>query len=69
MGYSIWIFLGVIVDKANWSVDQFILGSVAGTVAVSLYSTAGTINHLFINLSTAVSSVLLPKVSKMVAKN
>ena len=68
LGYSIWIFIGVIVDKANWSVDQFILGSVAGTVAVSLYSTAGTINHLFINLSTAISGVLLPKVSKMVAK-
>ena len=68
LGYSIWIFLGVIVDKANWSVDQFVLGSVAGTVAVSLYSAAATINHLFINLSTAISSVLLPKVSKMIAK-
>ncbi len=68
LGYSIWIFIGVIVDKANWSVDQFILGSVAGTVAVSLYSAAATINHLFINLSTAISSVLLPKVSKMIAK-
>lgn len=67
-GYSIWIFIGVIVDKANWSVDQFILGSVAGTIAVSLYSAASTINHLFINLSTAISSVLLPKVSKMIAK-
>ena len=68
-GYSIWIFLGVIVDKANWSVDQFVLGSVAGTIAVSLYSAASTINHLFINLSTAISGVLLPKVSKMIAQN
>ena len=68
LGYSIWIFLGVLVDKANWSVDQFVLGSVAGTVAVSLYSAASTINQLFINLSTAISSVLLPKVSKMIAK-
>ena len=68
LGYSIWIFLGVIVDKANWSVDQFVLGSVAGTIAVSLYSAASTINHLFINLSTAISGVLLPKVSKMIAR-
>lgn len=68
LGYSIWIFLGVVVDKANWSVDQFVLGSVSGTVAVSIYSAAGTISHLFINLSNAVSGVLLPKVSKMVAK-
>lgn len=68
-GYSIWIFLAVIVDKINWSVDQFVLGSVAGTVAVSLYSMASTINTLFINLSIAVSGVLLPKMSKLVAKN
>ncbi|WP_455543867.1 oligosaccharide flippase family protein [Intestinibacter sp.] len=66
-GYSIFIFLGVIVDKINWSVDQFILGSVSGTVAVSLYSVAGQINTLFVNLSTAISGVLLPKMSKMIA--
>lgn len=66
-GYSIWIFLGVIVDKINWSVDQFVLGAVSGTIAVSLYSVASQINTLFINLSTAVSGVLLPKMSKMVA--
>lgn len=69
LGYSIWIFLGVIVDKVNWSADQFVLGSVAGTVAVSVYSAASTMNHLFINLSSAISTVLLPKMSKMVAKN
>ena len=68
LGYSIWIFLGVIVDKVNWSVDQFILGSVSGTIAVSVYSTAALINQLFINLSTAINSVLLPKISKMIAQ-
>ena len=69
LGYSIWIFLGVVVDKVNWSVDQFVLGSVAGTVAVSVYSAASTMNRLFINLSSAISTVLLPKMSKMVAQN
>lgn len=68
-GYSFFIFLGVVVDKVNWSVDQFILGAVSGTVAVSLYSVASNLNALFINLSTAVSGVLLPKMSKMVANN
>lgn len=69
LGYSIWIFLGVIVDKINWSVDQFVLGAVAGTVAVSIYSVASQINSLFINLSTAISGVLLPKMSIMIAKD
>lgn len=67
-GYSIWIFMGVIVDKVNWSVDNFVLGAVSGTIAVSVYSLAATLNHLFINLSTAVSGVMLPKMSKMIAK-
>ena len=68
-GYSVWIFLAVIVDKVNWSVDNFILGAVSGTVAVSIYSIAATLNQLFINLSTAISGVLLPKMSKMIANN
>ena len=68
-GYSFFIFLGVIVDKINWSVDQFVLGAVSGTIAVSLYSVASQLNTLFINLSTAVSGVMLPKMSKMVAKD
>lgn len=68
IGYSIWIFIGVIVDKINWSVDNFVLGAVSGTTAVSAYSLAATINQLFISLSSAVSSVLLPKMSKMIAK-
>lgn len=66
-GYSFFIFLGIVVDKVNWSLDNFILGAVSGTIAVSIYSLASQLNHLFINLSTAISSVFLPKMSKMVA--
>lgn len=66
--YSFFIFLGVVVDKVNWSVDQFVLGAVSGTIAVSLYSVASQINTLFVNLSSAMSGVLLPKMSKMIAK-
>lgn len=68
LAYSFWIFLGVIADKINWSADQFILGMFCGTIAISIYSAASTLNTLFINLSTAVSSVLLPKMSKMIAQ-
>lgn len=67
LGYSIWLFIGAIVDKINWSIDQFVLGAVSGTIAVSLYSVASQLNSLFINLSTALTSVMLPKMSKMIA--
>lgn len=69
LGYSFWIFIASIVDKINWNIDNFILGAVSGTIAVSIYSVAAQLNTLFINLSTALSGVLLPKVSKMVEKN
>ena len=67
--YSFFIFLGTVVDKINWSLDQFILGAVSGTVTVSLYSVASQINILFVNLSTSLSGVMLPKITKMVALN
>ncbi len=69
LSYSIWIFLGVIVDKINWSIDNFVLGAVAGTITVSIYSIAATLNLLFCSLSTAISGILLPKISKMIGKN
>lgn len=69
LSYSFLIFLNQLVDKANWSVDQFILGAVCGTIVTSVYAISSQINSLFINLSTAISGVLLPKVSKMVAHN
>ena len=33
MAYSVWIFLNSIMDKINWSVDQFVLGIYSGSVA------------------------------------
>ena len=68
IGYSIWIFLGIIVDKVNYSVDNMILGAVSGTIAVSVYSVATTFNTVFINISTAISGVMLPKMTKLVTE-
>ena len=65
MAYSVWIFLNSIMDKINWSLDQFILGVYAGSVAVAIYSVASQLNQMFMNFSTAISGVLLPKVTKM----
>lgn len=67
-GYSFWIFLTQIVDQVNWQADQFILGAVSGTIAVSIYAAAAQINLMFVNLSTAISNVMLPKMTKMVAQ-
>lgn len=68
-GYSIFIFINIVIDKVNWSIDQFILGSVSGTIAVSIYAIASQFNTLYLNFSTAISGVLLPKFTKMIENN
>lgn len=63
--YSVFIFLNEIINKVNWSVDQFILGSIAGTIATAVYAVASQLNNMYMNFSTAISGVMLPKVTKM----
>ena len=63
--YSFFIFLNQIIDKVNWSLDQFVLGSIAGTIQTAVYSVASQLNNMYMNFSTAISGVMLPKVTKM----
>ncbi len=67
--YSFFIFLNTVIDKITWSTDQFVLGAVSGTIQVALYSTANQLNTMYLNFSTAISGVLLPKVTKMEEQN
>ncbi len=63
--YSFFIFLNQIIDKANWSLDQFLLGSISGTVTTAVYAVSSQLNNMYMNFSTAISNVMLPKITKM----
>ena len=65
--YSFWIFLNVIMDRVYWSTGQFVLGVVSGTVAVSIFAVAIQLHSIYMQFSTAITSVFLPKVTGMVA--
>ena len=65
--FSFYIFINLIVDQINWSVDKFILGIFGGTTAVAIYAVGGQINTMYMSLSTSVSSVFIPRVNKIVA--
>lgn len=65
MTYSVWVFLNSIIDKINLALDQFVLGVYVGTAAVAVYSVAGNLNQMYMNFSTAISGVLLPRVTEM----
>ena len=66
--FTIFIFLNQIVDQINWSVDKYLLGRLAGTAAVAIYGVGGQINSLYLQFSTSVSSVFVPKVNRIVAE-
>lgn len=67
--YSFWIFLNVIMDRVYWSTGQFVLGAVSGTIAISVFAVAIQLHSIYSQFSTAISSLFLPKVTGMVAKN
>lgn len=66
--YSFWIFLNAIMDKIYWGTGQFVLGAVSGTIAVAVFSVAIMLEQMYMTFSSAIVSVLLPKVTGMVAK-
>ena len=68
VAYSAFIFIAEIVDKVNWSVDRIILGIVRGTGEVTVYGMASNYHQLVLQLSAAISGVMLPKITRMVAK-
>lgn len=65
--YSFWIFLNVIMDKVYWGTGQFVLGAISGTIAVSVFAVAIQLLMMYMQFSTAISTVFLPKVTGMVA--
>ena len=65
--FSFFLFLNMIIDQVNWSVDKFILGRVAGTGAVAVYGVGSMINSMFTQFSTAISSVFSPRVNRIAA--
>jgi O-antigen/teichoic acid export membrane protein len=66
--FSFFLFLNMIIDQINWSVDKYILGRVSGTAAVAIYGVGAHINSLFITFSTSISSVFAPRVNRIAAE-
>lgn len=67
--FTFFIFLNQIIDQINWSVDRFLLGRLAGTTAVAVYGVGGQINSMYLQFSTSISNVFVPKVNRIVAES
>lgn len=64
--YSFYIFLNIIIDRVYWGSDRIIIGKFIGPLAVGIYSIASIFNQIYMNLSTAISGVLFPRINKLV---
>ena len=65
--FTFFIFLNQIIDQINWSVDKFLLGRFVGTSAVAVYGLGSQINTMYLQFSTSISNVFVPRVNKIVA--
>lgn len=63
--YSFFIFLNIIVDNVFKNSDQIILGSVCGTISVSVYAVALQISSMNTQFSTTISGLFLSRITKI----
>lgn len=68
-GYTVYVFIGIVVENINWSIDRLMMGWVHGTTAVTIYTVASQLNVYYLSFSNAVSNVLTSRVHRMVAEN
>lgn len=67
--FSFFIFITAVMDQIFWRSDQVILGIIVGTASVAVYSIGSQIVMYYMNLSTAMSGVFLPNITKKVTQN
>lgn len=65
--FTSWVFLGIVVDQLNWSVDKFLLAWMHGSETVAVYNVASQLNIYYMSMATTFSGILTPKVHQMVA--
>ncbi|KYC67054.1 oligosaccharide flippase family protein [Heyndrickxia coagulans] len=64
--YLFFILVSVLMDQIFWRSDQIVLGIVKGTVSVAVFSIASQIINYYMTLSTSMSGVFLPSITKKV---
>jgi O-antigen/teichoic acid export membrane protein len=67
--FSSYIFINLLIDQINWNVDKFILGRFHGTISVAVYGLAAQLNAYYILIASAISSVFIPRVHKLVSNS
>ncbi len=68
MVFALSIFLQSIVSQVNNNLDRVILGAMTTTTVVAVYSISLTLYSMFASVTGAISSVFLPKATRLLTK-
>lgn len=68
-GYSTWIFIFAIVSMLQWNAGHWILGRIATPEVLAIYGIGIVLGTYYGSFSTAISSVFLPRATKMTVGN
>lgn len=69
VGYTVWVFVGIVVDNINWGIGQLMMNWQHGAEAAAVYNLSNQLNTYYLSFATAVANVLTPRVHCMVASN
>ena len=67
-GFSFFIFLNMIIDQINWTVDTTLLGIISGTAATAIYGVGSQLHRYYMAISTSISGVFTPQINRLVAR-
>ncbi len=66
--YSSFLFVNLIADQMNWSVDRLLLGAMVGSESAAVYGVSSQIHSMYMQLMIAISAVFITKINNMVAQ-
>ena len=54
------------MDRFYWSTGQFVLGAIVSTAAIAIFAVGIQLMYMYMQFSTAVSGVFLPKITSLI---
>lgn len=69
VGFTVWVFIGIVVDNINWGIGQLMMNWQHGAEAAAVYNLSNQLNTYYLAFATAVANVLTPRVHRMVASH
>ena len=63
VGFTVWVFIGIVVDNINWGIGQLMMNWQRGAEAAAVYNLSNQLNTYYLAFATAVANVLTPRVT------